>query len=272
MEVKKSSQPIGIFDSGVGGLTVADAVSRRLVHEEIIYFGDTVHLPYGEKSADAIRYYCLQIVKFLLKEDCKIVVIACNSASAAAYRPLLDFFEHTLFVNVVDPLVEEVARRGFQSVGVIATKATIQSGVYEQKLKELQPGLRVASLTTPLLAPMIEEGFFNGVVSRTVIENYLSNPMFEGIDALLLACTHYPLIKKNIQDFFEGRVQIFDSTDVVAQQVYTRLASRNLLNDRRRQPHRFYVSDYTPSFEGAARLFYPGEIQIEEKRIWREGM
>lgn len=268
----KSNKPIGVFDSGIGGLTVANAILQRLPNEEIIYFGDTAHLPYGEKSADAIRYYCLQIVKFLLEQDCKLIVIACNTASAAAYRILLEFFDTTLFVNVIDPLVEEVAKLHFSKVGVIATKATTQSGVYAQKLKEAQTGLEVASLATPLLAPMIEEGFFNNQVSKTVIETYLSNPIFNDIEAILLACTHYPLIKKDIADFFEGRVKVFDSTDVVAEKVFQKLSAHHLLNDKCRHPHRFYVSDYTASFEKTTQLFYKEAIQLEEKVIWKDGM
>ena len=273
-------QPIGVFDSGIGGLTVANAILKHLPNEELIYFGDTAHMPYGEKSADAIRYYCLKIVKFLLEKNCKIIVIACNSAASAAYKILLDFFEHeVLFVNVVDPLVKRVCTEGvtlgeknFKKVGVIATKATIATGVYEQKLKELQPNLEVISLATPLLAPMIEEGFFHDKISHSVIENYLSFADFQGIEALLLACTHYPLIKTDIEDFFNNQVKIFDSTDVVAEEVRKKLEKNNLLNDKKRHPHRFFVSDYTESFERTTQIFFPETIKLEPVGIWTEGM
>ena len=273
-------QPIGVFDSGIGGLTVANAILKHMPNEEIIYFGDTAHMPYGEKSADAIRYYCLRIVKFLLEKNCKIIVIACNSAASAAYRILLDFFEkEVLFVNVVDPLVERVNTepasrlgRGYKKVGVIATKATVKTGVYEQKLKELNPDLEVVSLATPLLAPMIEEGFFHDKISHSVIENYLSYPDFEGIEAMLLACTHYPLIKPDIEAFFENKVKVFDSTDVVAENVRKLLEIHQLLNDKRRHNHRFFVSDYTESFERTTKIFFPEEIKLERMAIWTEGM
>lgn len=266
-------QPIGVFDSGIGGLTVANAILKHLPNEELIYFGDTAHMPYGEKSADAIRYYCLRIVKFLLEKNCKIIVIACNSAASAAYKILLDFFgKEVLFVNVVDPLVERVYTEGYHKVGVIATKATIKTGVYEQKLKELQPDLKVISLATPLLAPMIEEGFFHDKISHSVIENYLSYPDFEGIEAMLLACTHYPLIKTDIEAFFNNKVKIYDSTDVVAEEVKRKLAEHNLLNDKKRHEHHFYVSDYTESFERSTKVFFPSEIRLERMPIWTEGM
>lgn len=263
------NQPIGVFDSGIGGLTVANAIIKALPHEEIIYFGDTAHLPYGEKSADAIRYYSLRIAKFLLERHCKMVVIACNSASTAAYRVLLEFFKgQGLFVNVVDPLVESVAARRFQKVGIIATKATVQSGIYEQQLLHLQPNLEVRSLATPLLAPMIEEGFVHNDVSQVVLESYLGHEQLQGIEALLLACTHYPLIKSEIEGFYNHQVEIFDSTDVVAAEVKRKLAEHKLLNDQRRHAHRFFVSDYTPTFEQTTRIFYQEEIVLEHYPMW----
>ncbi len=263
------SQPIGVFDSGIGGLTVANAIIKALPQEEIIYFGDTAHLPYGEKSADAIRYYSLRIAKFLLERHCKMVVIACNSASSAAYRVLLEFFKgQGLFVNVVDPLVETVAARRFSKVGVIATKATIQSGIYEQQLLHFQPNLEVRSLATPLLAPMIEEGFVHNDVSQVVLESYLGHEQLDGIEALLLACTHYPLIKPEIEAFYRHKVEIFDSTDVVATEVKRKLSEHGLLNDQRRHAHRFYVSDYTPTFEQTTRIFYQEEIHLEHYPMW----
>lgn len=265
----KASQPIGIFDSGIGGLTVANAIIRALPEEDIIYFGDTAHLPYGEKSADAIRYYSLRIAKFLLERHCKMVVIACNSASTAAYRVLLEFFKgQALFVNVVDPLVEAVAQGAFRRVGIIATKATIQSGVYEQQLRHLQPGLEIRPLATPLLAPMIEEGFVHNQISQVVLGSYLGDPQLEGIEALLLACTHYPLIKSAIDDYYHHEVKIFDSTDLVANEVKRKLSAHQLLNDQRRHAHQFYVSDYTPTFEQTTRVFYQEDIHLEHYPMW----
>jgi len=152
-------------------------------------------------------------VKFLLERDCKMIVIACNSASSAAYSVLVDFFPgEAIFVNVVDPLVAGVIEKNYKKVGIIATKATIRSDVYQRKLREQQPELEVAALATPLLAPMIEEGYFDNRVSKVVIETYLSNDLFKGIDALLLACTHYPLIRTDISDYLGKGVEVLDST------------------------------------------------------------
>ena len=262
-------QPIGVFDSGIGGLTVANAIIRHLPNEEIIYFGDTAHLPYGDKSADAIRYYCLRIAKFLLDKGCKMIVVACNSAASAAYKDLLDFFAgQTLFVNVVDPLVETVTQQQFEKVGVIATKATIRSGVYQVKLLEKQTRLEVASLATPLLVPMIEEGYFHNDISQTIIHNYLGNEQFNNIEALLLACTHYPLIRKNIEQYFEGKVKVFDSSQVVALDVEKKLKEANLINDKQGQEHQFFVSDYTKSFEETTQIFYQQSIRLDYAPLW----
>lgn len=264
-----AASPIGIFDSGIGGLTIARAIAERLPEEEIIYFGDTAHMPYGDKSADAIRYYCLRIARFLLEKGCKMIVIACNSASSAAYPVLLDFFRgETLFVNVVDPLVDKVVAENYKKVGIIATKATINSRVYELKLLEKQPTLKVRPLATPLLAPMIEEGFFHDKLSSAVIENYLSNPTFEGIEALLLACTHYPLIRQDIVDFFKNKVEVIDSQAVTALAVEKTLTEHNLLNPKKMRPHQFFVSDFTKSFEATTKIFWPEEIHLEACPIW----
>ncbi len=262
-------QPIGVFDSGIGGLTVVNAIVKHLPKEEIIYFGDTAHLPYGDKSADAIRYYCIRIVKFLLEKNCKMIVFACNSAASAAFRILVDFFQgQALFVNVVDPLIQTVAQQDFKKVGIIATKATIRSDVYRLKLLEKKPELQVHSLATPLLVPMIEEGYIQNNISDAIIANYLSQKGFQNIDALLLACTHYPLIKKNIISYFDEQVQVYDSTDVVAYQMREQLEQYQLLNDQKRQPHQFFVSDYTDSFEETTKLFYQEKIHLEQSNIW----
>lgn len=262
-------QPIGIFDSGIGGLTVANAIHHFLPEERLIYFGDTAHLPYGDKSADAIRYYCLKISKFLLEQRCKMIVIACNSASSAAYDMLLDFFEgKALFVNVVDPLVNAVIEKGYQNVGVIATKATINSAIYRNKIKSANQKIKVNQLATPLLAPMIEEGFYNGNISKSIIASYLNHEELVGIDALLLACTHYPLIRKEIDEFYENKVAILDSTDLVSTEVKKILAAENLLSQKRTGSDHFYVSDFTASFEETAKNFYGEDIHLEASHIW----
>lgn len=260
---------IGVFDSGIGGLTVANAINKVLPNEHLIYFGDTAHLPYGDKSADAIRYYALRISKFLLEQDCKMIIIACNSASAAASDMLLEFFDgKILFANVIDPLVAYTIDKGYQNVGVIATKATIGSNVYHKKLKNKNQRIKVNQLATPLLAPMIEEGFVNNNISQEIIKNYLAEDIMQNLDTLLLACTHYPLIRAEIESYYNGEVDVLDSCDVLANQVIEMLTQENLLSRELTKPHKYYVSDFTQSFEDTAKLFNGSEIELEVKNIW----
>lgn len=265
-----ASLPIGIFDSGIGGLTVASAIHRLLPQEQLIYFGDTAHLPYGDKSPEAIKYFSLKIAKFLLDKKCKMIVIACNTASSLAYRDLVEFIGNQIpIVNVIDPVVEFVAQQErFKCVGVIGTKATIKSDLYAQKLKEARPGIDVKSLATPLLAPMIEEGFFSNTISKTVINSYLSAPKLKKIDSLILACTHYPLIQAEIEEFYQKKVEIINSADIVAFFVQKKLIDLELLNKTEANKHQFYVSDYTSSFEKSTKLFFGEKIHLKLKNIW----
>ncbi|MBK9222926.1 MAG: glutamate racemase [Saprospiraceae bacterium] len=265
----EARRPIGIFDSGIGGLTVASAIHKLLPQESFIYFGDTAHLPYGEKSHDAIRYFSLRICKFLLEKNCKAIVVACNSASTAAYEVLLDFFkEKAIFVNVVDPLVDHCCSFSFTNIGLIATHATVQSGVYDKQFKKRNAQLKLKSLATPLLAPMIEEGFVNNTISHSVIENYLSDPILDGIEALLLACTHYPLIKQEIAEFYNPKIPILDSTNVTAMALKTALKNKDLLCEEKIGEDQFFVSDYSENFLKTTKLFYPEAIDLKRMNIW----
>ena len=264
------SQPIGVFDSGIGGLTVANALTTLLPEEEIIYFGDTAHLPYGDKSRESIINYSRTIAEYLLGKGVKGIVIACNTASSVAYESLMETYGDRIFIaNVIDPIIEAVAAdEQIMNVGVIGTKGTIASNIYEKKLKQAKPELNVASLATPLLAPMIEEGFFNSRISKTIINSYLSYPDFNFIHAIALACTHYPLIKEEVSEFFLGKVKVFDSTDVVARFVKRELEERNLLSPKKNNPHHFIVSDFTEAFEKTTQFFYTEQIKLEHANIW----
>lgn len=263
-------QPIGIFDSGVGGLTVAHAIRQVLPDERIIYFGDTAHLPYGDKSEEAIRSYSKRITEFLLAYDSKMVLIACNSASASAYESLREAFgDRTLIMDVINPVVKYVASAHYKNIGVIGTKRTISSGTYEKKLMEAVPGTRVSSLATPLFVPMIEEGFIFDDISNAIIRTYLSDPCLKNIDSLILGCTHYPIIKNQIGKFFNFNVEVVDSARIVAMELKELLASRSLLAaGKANGEDLFFVSDYTEYFEKIARMFFEGNINLKKSDIW----
>ncbi len=265
-----SQLPIGIFDSGIGGLTVANAIRKSLPNEQLIYFGDTAHMPYGDKSPEAIKFYSLKIAKFLLDKNCKMIVIACNTASSHAFHELIHFLgDQVPIINVIDPVVDLMVKKGDdKKIGVIGTKSTIRSDIYARKFKQANPDIDVSSLATPLLAPMIEEGFFDNNISKTVINSYLSSSKLKKIDSLILACTHYPLIKSEISSFYKDKVNIVNTAEIVAQHVKDRLTDLKLLNDGPAKKHQFYVSDYTPSFAKSTRLFFGEKINLTLKGIW----
>jgi glutamate racemase len=261
-----NNRPIGVFDSGIGGLTVAAAIQRLLPNESLVYYGDTAHLPYGEKSKELIAKYAVDITRFLLEEkNCKAIVIACNTASAAAYEALRDTYKGSVpVINVIDPMIEEViADDAIRKVGIIATKTTVASGVYQEKFARRKPELEYSALATPLLASMIEEGFYNNTISEAVLNEYLRNPTLDNIDGLVLACTHYPLIKKEIDAFYAGRVKLFDSAEVVARKLKGILEIELLLNNDARGEDQFFVSDYTRAFEEATKLFFRKQIHLQ---------
>lgn len=269
MKKAGKDQPIGIFDSGIGGLTVAHAIKTRMPGETLIYFGDTAHLPYGDKSEAAIQAYSIKIADVLLKKNCKVIVIACNSASSAAYELLKEYVHQEVkVINVIDPMVQLVTHEfSGRQVGLIGTRRTIQSGIYVRKIAEADPSIRVHSLATPMLVPMIEEGFFNNKISNDIIEEYLRDPILADIDALILGCTHYPLVRKEIMDYYKRGIAVLDSSEVVADALYQYLQTADLLNTAGGTDH-FLVSDYTESFEASTKLFFRQSVHLEKHRLW----
>lgn len=266
----KNSKPIGIFDSGIGGLTHASQLALQLPKEDLIYFGDTAHLPYGDKSTAAIQAYSVKISQFLLDRGVKAILIACNSASAAAFELVKEYVGNKALVfNVIDPVVEYLnAHYKNQKIGLIGTKQTVNSGIFLKKLEDGDSGISLASLATPLLAPMIEEGFFNNKISLSIIEEYLRNPVLEEIRALVLACTHYPLIAPQIRDFYQGSVDIIDSSRIVAASIKDELAESGMLNTGSGGQKVFYVSDYTVAFENSTQLFFGNKLHLEYFPLW----
>lgn len=249
---------------------MAHAIKTLLPNEDLIYFGDTAHLPYGDKSEAAIQVYSIKIADILLKKGCKVIVIACNSASSASYELLKEYVRtDTHVINVIDPMVDLVTKR-FEDcdIGLIGTKRTVQSGVYGKKIEEARRNIRLHSLATPLLAPMIEEGFFNNQISHEIIAQYLADPELRSIDALILACTHYPLIRNEIDAYYHGKMHILDSSAVVAEALRAYLSSEDLLQNERRATDHFLVSDYTESFESSARMFFHESVKLEKHSLW----
>lgn len=218
-----SSAPIGVFDSGIGGLTVVSALRRLLPNESIFYLGDTARVPYGGKSATTVQRYSLEIAGLLLRENAKTVVVACNTASALALSEL----EKTLPVPVTGVILPgaraAIAKTRTGHVGVIGTRATIKSGAYERALRTLHSDVRITARACPLLVPLIEEGWLENSITDEIIMQYLEPLLADGVDTLVLGCTHYPLLRNEIARLVGEQVALVDSAQNCA------LAVRDLL-------------------------------------------
>lgn len=264
-----SKRPIGIFDSGIGGLTVAHAIVKQLPQENIVYFGDIAHLPYGDKSSAAIQAYSVKIAHMLLQQECKLILIACNSASAAAYELVKEYVgSKATVMNVIDPLVRSLKEKySHKKLGLIGTRQTVNSHIYKKKIDELNCGIQLNAYATNLLASAIEE-FGNHDVMDSLLKVYLAHPTLQNIDALILACTHYPVIKERIAHLYPAAIDIIDPSDIVAFAVKKELEESNLLNTEGQSTKHFYVSDYTESFEQNAKLFFGENITLEHYPLW----
>jgi len=265
-----NNQAIGLFDSGLGGLTVASAIKQLLPEEKLIYFGDTAHLPYGDKSSSSIIHYSEKIADFLLEKNVKVILIACNTASANAYGFLKEYVgDRAMVLNVIDPIVNFIIENYANSkVGVIGTKGTINSNTYQNKIQSKNAGIELISKATPLFVPMIEEGFIYDNISNAIISSYLSDDDLKDIKALILGCTHYPIIKNQIRKFYDFKVDVVDSARIVASYLKRILSENEMLNSKRNSEHEFYISDYTQYFEVIAKMFFEKKINLTKINIW----
>ncbi len=258
-------RPIGIFDSGLGGLTVVKAIQKELPQERLVYFGDTARIPYGTKSPDTIIHYSKQIIRFLLsREKVKAVVVACNTSSAWALEALRKEFKVPI-LGVIEPgayAAVEVTRNG--RIGVIGTEGTIYSGAYLKAIRRLMPKAKVISKPCPLFVPLVEEGKLTGPVAETVVHEYLRPLLKEKIDTLLLGCTHYPLLKKTIRKVLGERVKIVDSADETARTLHRNLESYGVELSGRGSG-KYYVSDLSRKFKQHAQRFLGRHISHVEK-------
>ncbi len=242
-------RPIGVFDSGVGGLTVVKQVMKVMPQENIVYFGDTARVPYGTKSKEAVTKYSLQNVRFLQTKDVKAIIVACNTASSNSLEAMRASTDIPIF-GVGVPGVEAALRATKNGrVGVIGTAATVRSGAYERMICGANPQIQVFSKACPLFVPLAEEGLTDNEVSRLAAQNYLTELTQKGIDALVLGCTHYPLLKRCIGTAVGDAVKLVDPAKATAQQVMTFLAERGQRNETQGEgERRFYLSDTTDTF------------------------
>ncbi|HQW45685.1 MAG: glutamate racemase [Bacteroidetes bacterium] len=262
------SQPIGIFDSGIGGLTVARSLKEALPLEQFIYFGDTAHMPYGDKSPEEILQYSKKIVEFLIANHVKLIVIACNSASSIAASALRSaYWKQVEIMGVIRPVVNDIVKNNIKKIGIIGTQATIQSQIYPHLLHEADAQIEIYQLATPLLAPMIEAGKVSQSVLYQTMADYLSDKHFEDKEAILLACTHYPIIKDEVNTFFKHQKRIFDNAAPLAFEVKKYLTDKNLLATVKKGANQFYVSRYSDTFEKAIYTFYGKQLEVKEVHL-----
>ena len=258
----KKKAPIGIFDSGIGGLTVAKAVMNALPNEDIIYFGDTARVPYGIKSEETVRVYALQITNFLLERDVKMILIACNTVSASAREEIVRVAGNVPVLDVISAGTEAaLAQKNHKEIGVIGTLATVNSKAYEKAIHEIDSDIKVTQQACPLLVPLAEEGWIDNEIAKQTLGIYLE--VFKGkkIDSLILGCTHYPLFKEVIPEVLNGhQTKIIDSADSISNTAREKLTELDLLNESGGN-FQCFVSDRPQRFQELAERFLGRELQ-----------
>lgn len=260
---------IGIFDSGVGGLTVAKEIMKELPEYDLIYFGDTARTPYGNKSKETIVKYALEDADFLIKKGAKILVVACNTASSLAYNELKEKYPNIPIFEVITPAVEAaVFASKNRRIGVIGTRATIKSEIYNKKLQKAG-NFEILSSACPLFVPLIEEGWLKTPEIKMIARKYLSIFKNKNIDTLILGCTHYPIIKNIIQEKIGRRVKLVDSASAVAEKLKGFLRDNKDFEEKllKNGKAEFYMSDVTEQNQRVANKFLGKDIKIEEVKF-----
>ena len=259
----RKSAPIGVFDSGVGGLTVAREIIRQLPNENIVYFGDTARVPYGSKSKKTILRFSEQIIRFLKTKEVKAIVIACNTASALALDAVRDEFDVPILGVVIPGARAAVEATEKGKVGVVGTEATVQSGMYTKVIQEMNPEIQVIEKACPLFVPLVEEGFKEHHITEEVIDFYLDSMKKTDIDAMILGCTHYPLLRSKIRTYMGDKIQIVNPAYETAMDLRDLLKKLDLENDeteKGEEQYQFFVSDAAEKFRHFANTVMPFDV------------
>ncbi len=263
---------IGVFDSGLGGLTVLKQLKKKLPQYDYLYFGDTLHVPYGNRSEEAVFELTRQACDYLFKQGCKLIIIACNTASAKALRRIQQEYLPTLpdkqlrVLGVIRPIVEFMAQNAKQKVGIIGTRGTVQSGAYVVELKKLQPKLRVEQVSAPLLVPLIEENWLKRPETAGILEYYLKPLKREKVDSLILGCTHYPLLIKQVREIMGEKCEVPDPGEIVAGSLVEYLNRHPEMAERisPRGERIYQVSDLNENFAKIAEKFLGEKITVKK--------
>lgn len=253
--------PIGVFDSGIGGLTVVSEIIKTIPTESIVYLGDTARVPYGTRDEETIKKFSLELVNFLLKQKVKALVVACNTMSAVSLAEIVKA-SNVPVVNVIDPTVEFIAENFRNtSIELMATPATVKSKAYEHKFKDI--GIQIKSISCPLLVPIIEDGLLEGEVPEALIKMYLGSV---GPDVLILGSTHYPLLSRTITKVLGNKTSLINTGHPTAQRLLELLYEKKLLAKRSNPNYKFYVTDDTEKTEEVAKLFFGEDLPIKLER------
>ncbi|THF60609.1 glutamate racemase [Pseudothauera rhizosphaerae] len=265
-----SSRPIGVFDSGVGGLTVVRALMERLPLESIVYFGDTARVPYGVKSVATIEHFTAQIVDYLLGQQVKMLIVACNTMAAAAAHVVKARAGDVPVLDVIEAGAQAAVRdSGLRGIGVIGTPTTINSNAYARRMHQLDPTVRVYSQACPLFVPLVEEGWLDHPVTRLTAQEYLKPVLAEEVDSLVLGCTHYPLLKPLLKDVVGEGVRLVDSATTTAELAAARLHELGLASRGERPAHyRYVVTDVPLRFQTIGERFLGRSLGAVERLEW----
>lgn len=256
-----NNKAIGVFDSGIGGLTVYKALKEMMPNEKVIYLGDTARLPYGTKSAETIIKFSEDNADFLLERNVKIIVVACNSASSYAVSHLQKKLDVPV-LGVIEPGADAAVIMSEKKIGVIGTSATIASGAYEKAIKEKKSDAVIIARDCPLFVPLVEEGWLDHEVTRLVIKEYLLPLKEKEIESLVLGCTHYPVLKEAISEIMGKEIKLIDSAEAITRQVYSILKSLGWLNlSRNTSEDEFYVTDFPERFKRVGEIFLGKKIE-----------
>jgi glutamate racemase len=259
------TRPIGIFDSGVGGLTVVKAVKAQLQNESIVYFGDTARVPYGCKSKETVTKFSAQIIRFLRGQNVKAIIIACNTVNTNSIEALREMFPDILIEGVVEAGVHMALEATKGTIGVIGTESTVQSERYPQLLHEANKELKVYQRACPLFVPLVEDGWTHHEVAKMVAKEYLSPMLEKGIDSLILGCTHYPMLMQTIGEVVGEEVKLINPAKEAARRMGLLLQKEGLEAPCRKGEYDFFVSDDPKRMQNMAKVFLKDEVGQVEK-------
>lgn len=263
-----NNAPIGIFDSGIGGLTVAKQIIKSLPHENIIYLGDTARVPYGPRSKEVVTKFALEMAQFMKKRKVKALVIACNTISGLSYDEVKEAIYPAITLGVIKPAVREaIETTRNNKIGIIGTVGTIKSGSYQKMLKFYDSGAEIFSSACPLFVPLAEEGMGNHNAAKLIAKDYLKQFVDNGVDTLVLGCTHYPLLYQAITETMGKNVTLIDSAKPTADMLKERLEEAGMLSDNPNPTHEFFVTDAPERVIKVAGRFFGEQLDGKLKKV-----